>query len=83
MGANRANFRGLLADHDVTAVGALPNGIAFGREDHAALDTFEQLQITSFVLFFDGTDTFEQEGNFFKAFFTSSTIMTAVNKFFM
>ena len=43
MSANGANFRGFLADNDVSAVAALPDGVLVLGEDDLALYVFEEL----------------------------------------
>ena len=69
MVADRADFRGLLADNDVTAVCALPDHITFAGEDEAFLDIGKELAIAFFVIFFDLADHFEQGGDPREAFF--------------
>ena len=67
--AYRANFRSLLANVDVSAVGALPYAVAVAREHQFFFHVAEQLAIAFFVLFFDGGNAFKSGSNFVEAFF--------------
>ena len=77
--ADRADFRGFLADDDVTAVGALPDHVAFAGEDEAFLDVGKELAIAFFVFFFDLADHFEQGSDPREAFFLSGLGETVIH----
>ena len=77
--ADRADFRGFLADDDVTAVGALPDHVAFAGEDEAFLDVGKELAIAFFVFFFDLADHFEQGSDPREAFFTGGLGETVIH----
>ena len=53
----------------MSAVGALPNAVAFAREDHVVVDVFQKFAVAFLVRFFDGSHHFKLSGNFFEAFF--------------
>lgn len=50
-----AKFGCLFANHNVSAVRALPNALALAREHHAVFDILQQFAIAFLVQFFDST----------------------------
>ena len=68
MVAHGANLRGLGADDDVAAVGALPDAVAVAGEDYALFDVGKELTIALLVLFLDGAYHLELCGNRVEAF---------------
>ena len=67
MGAHGTHFRGLLADDDVAAVGALPNHVAVPGEDQALLQVLHQLEVALLVLLLNFGHALEQIGDVVKA----------------
>ena len=65
-----AYFGCLLTDHDMAAVGTLPDHVAILREHPFLLDVIEQLTIAGLVLCLDFGDTFKLIGNLVKALLT-------------
>ena len=66
--AHGAHFGGLQADDDVTAVAALPDGLAVTGEHHAVLDVLEQGQVALLVLLLNGAYLLKQEGDMIEAY---------------
>ena len=68
MVADGADVRSLGADHDVAAVGALPDGVAVTREHQTILNVRQKFSVPLLVLFFDGAHHLELEGDLLEAF---------------
>ena len=68
MVADGTDVRGLGADHDVAAVGALPDAVALAGEDEAALDVGEEPAVALFVLLLDLTNHLKLERNLLESF---------------
>ena len=69
--ANGADFGSVLAHHDVTAVEALPNSVAFAAEYQLAFYVSKEFAVAFFVFAFNGCHEFKLICDFFKTFFTS------------
>ena len=69
MCADGACGRGFLADHDMTAVAALPDGVAFAREHDFAFDIRQKLAIAFLVMFFNFADHLEEFRDAVETFF--------------
>ena len=61
--ANWADFRGDVANVNMTTVAAFPDGDFVALEDNIVLDVVKKFEIAIFVFFFDGGDSFEFVGN--------------------
>ena len=59
--ADWADLRSLLADHDVTAVRALPDHVPVTREDNIVLNVFQKLPVTLLMSLLYRADLLEQE----------------------
>ena len=70
MRTDRAYVGCLLADDDMTAVGALPYSVAFLGEYKLVLYVGQKLSVSFFVFLFDSCYAFEQNCDVFKAFFS-------------
>ena len=68
MGADRADFRSLLADHEVTAFAALPHDFFALFEDSLHFDVVEKLEVAFFVGLFNGAHGAELLGEFGETF---------------
>ena len=68
MVADRADLRSLLSDHDMTAVGALPDGVLVTGENHRILNLTQQLAVTLLMGLLNGADFGEEVGDLIKAF---------------
>ena len=66
--AHGADFGGLLADHDVAAVAALPDHVAVAGEDHTGLHIAQQLAVSLLVSLLDPADHAELGGDLREAF---------------
>ena len=70
--AYRAELGSLLSDHDVTAVGALPDRIFLAGEYNALGDILKELPVTLFMSFLDRAHALEKECNLVESFFPGS-----------
>ena len=68
--ANGALVGSRLADNDMSAVGTLPDTVAFTRENNLILDVLQEFAIALLVVFLDSTDLLELLGNLVKALST-------------
>ena len=68
MSADRAFKRGVLANHDVTAVAAFPNREIAADEDNARFDVIKKLPIAFLVSLLDLGDHLELVRDFVEAF---------------
>ena len=66
--ADGADLGRLLADDDVTAVAALPDGDVFADEHRAAFYLGKQLSVTLLVLLFNVADHLKKGGDLREAF---------------
>lgn len=66
MRADGADFRSARADNEVAALPALPHNDFALLEDFLHFDVVQELEITFFVVLFDGADTAELSGEFGK-----------------
>ena len=71
--ADRADFRSLRADDEVTADAAFPHAFAGLFEDLLHFNVLQKLEIAFFVGLFDGGDSAELGGEFREAFFIRKT----------
>ena len=72
MSTDWADFWSFFTDVDMSTIAAFPNDTIFGNIDFTAFDFFKKSKISFFVFFFNLSDCFELEGDFFKTFFASS-----------
>ena len=63
MSTDRADGGSLLADADMTAVAAFPDGIAVAGEDDAFFDVLQELQLALLMLFLNSADGIKQSGD--------------------
>ena len=68
MVADWADFRGIFADDDMSAVAAFPDREVIADEDNAAFDFLDQSAITLFVMLLDRADHTEFRGDLEEAF---------------
>ena len=70
MSAYRADLGSLLADHNVAAVAALPDRIAFLGEYQAVLHIRQKLSVSLLMLLLDSRNAFEQSCDLLKSLFS-------------
>ena len=70
MRADRADLRRLHANHDMSAVGALPYAVAVAGKDQLVLDVLQQPAVAFLVLLFDCADHLKQVCNMVEALLT-------------
>ena len=68
--ANRTLVGSRLADNDMSAVGTLPDTVAFTRENNLILNVLQEFAIALLVVLLDSTDLLELFGNLVKALST-------------
>ena len=69
MSADRADFRSILSDMNMTAVGADPDPVAVTGEHNALFDIRYQFAVTLFMLLLDLTDGIKKIGKTGKSLF--------------
>ena len=79
MVANRANLGSLLTDHDMAAIGALPNGVLVTGEDHGLFDLAEKLAIALLMGFLNGADFLEKSSDLIETLFLSGLGETVIH----
>ena len=76
MVANRAHFGSLLANHDMTAVAALPNHLLVAGENETAFNVGQKLSVTLLVMLLYLTDHGEKRRNMVKTLFLGAPSQT-------
>ena len=69
MVANRTHFGSFLANHDMTAVAALPDHLLVAGENESAFDIGQQLSVTLLMMLLDFTHHGEKRRNVAKTLF--------------